>query len=151
MADREPITGEMMLGEVVEHYPETVELIYQLLGGGCFACPMYRFESVAEAALAHGLDPDQVVARLNNALQQAEAQPAPSPIHGELAVGDVAVAFPATLPVLRRYGLDPELQGDLALAEVAQATNLDLERLLEELNAAARLAAGRERTWERTW
>ena len=61
------ISKDMLIGQLVQ----MDELIPQMLmaaGMHCLGCPSAQAESLEEAALVHGMDPDVLVARLNNFL-----------------------------------------------------------------------------------
>ena len=61
------ISKDMLIGQMVQ----MDELIPQMLmaaGMHCLGCPSAQAESLEEAALVHGMDPDVLVARLNNFL-----------------------------------------------------------------------------------
>ena len=62
------VTKEMLIGEIVNTYPETVET---LLGVGmhCLGCPASQAESLEDACAVHGLDPDEVVEALNRVIE----------------------------------------------------------------------------------
>jgi hybrid cluster-associated redox disulfide protein len=62
------ITKEMNIIEIVNKYPETVE-VFQRYGMGCFGCMASRFENLEQGALAHGLDVDALVRDLNEAIK----------------------------------------------------------------------------------
>jgi len=57
-------------------------------------------------------------------------------IHPDMTVGAIAELFPATVPVLARYGLDLCCGGGRTLADVARAHRLDLAQLIADLEAA---------------
>ena len=61
------ITKEMSIGEVVEKYPQTVE-VFLRHGLMCFGCAVARFENVEQGALAHGIDVDALIKDLNAAV-----------------------------------------------------------------------------------
>lgn len=63
------ITKEMSIIEVVQKYPETVE-VFRKYGMGCFGCAAARFENIEQGALAHGIDIDALMADLNKAVQK---------------------------------------------------------------------------------
>ncbi|MEG0370879.1 MAG: DUF1858 domain-containing protein [Clostridium sp.] len=62
------ITKEMNIIEIVEKFPESVE-VFTSYGMGCFGCMAARFETLEQGALAHGLDVDSLVADLNEAIK----------------------------------------------------------------------------------
>lgn len=63
----EKITKDMLTGEVVAAYPQAAQAL-MMCGMGCVACPAAEMESLADAAMVHGLDADQVVEYLNDTL-----------------------------------------------------------------------------------
>lgn len=58
------ITKEMGIMEVVQKYPQTVE-VFQNAGMGCLGCAAARFENIAQGAGAHGIDIDKLIEELN--------------------------------------------------------------------------------------
>ncbi len=129
------ITREMSIGEVIEHFPQVLDTVYELFGGGCFTCPMYRVETVEQAAFAHGLDPDAVVAQLNQAA--GVEGPAGDRLHADMTVNDVLAAWPQTRPVFERLGLQ-HAHGNLTIAQAARMRGLAPADLLDQARAAAR-------------
>ena len=62
------ITKHMMLGDVVQQYPETVE-IFMRYGLHCVGCHVAAFENIEQGAMAHGIeDVDALVKDLNTAV-----------------------------------------------------------------------------------
>lgn len=61
------ITKDMGITEAVQKYPETIEVFMQF-GMGCIGCAAASFESIEEGAMVHGIDPDEIVAKLNEAI-----------------------------------------------------------------------------------
>ena len=61
------ITKEMGLIEIVQNYPETIE-IFQKYGLGCIGCAAARFENLEAGAKVHGIDLDKIVEELNAAI-----------------------------------------------------------------------------------
>lgn len=59
------IAKQMSISEVVEIYPQTVE-IFRKHGMGCFGCSAARFENIEQGAVAHGINVDALIADLNN-------------------------------------------------------------------------------------
>ena len=60
------VTGETLVGEIVTKYPEAVEILLSI-GMHCLTCPCALNEAVEDAAMVHGLEPDELVAKLNAA------------------------------------------------------------------------------------
>ena len=58
------ITKEMGLIEIVQQYPETIE-VFQRYGLGCIGCAAARFENLEAGAKVHGIDPEKMVEDLN--------------------------------------------------------------------------------------
>lgn len=68
------ITKETTMGEMLQH---DMGIAYVLMQSGmhCVGCPSSVGESLADACLVHGLDADQVLASIQEYLdQQADAQ-----------------------------------------------------------------------------
>jgi len=64
----ENITKEMGIIEVVQQYPQTLE-VFQRYGLGCIGCAAARFENLEAGAKVHGIDVDDFVADLNAAIE----------------------------------------------------------------------------------
>ncbi len=64
------ITKEMSIGEVVQTYPQTVE-VFLKHGLMCFGCAIARFENVEQGAMAHGINVDALMKDLNAAVPQS--------------------------------------------------------------------------------
>lgn len=70
------ISKDTMLGELMQIDTELVPILMSI-GMHCLGCPSSMMETVGEAAMVHGYDPDDLVDEINNYLQQkAEAQAA---------------------------------------------------------------------------
>ena len=68
------ITKDMVIGEVINEHPDLVRTFFAN-GMMCIGCPASQGESIGEAAMVHGLDADQLVNALNEALgEQYEKQ-----------------------------------------------------------------------------
>ena len=61
------ITKDMTIGEVVRNYPQTVQVLMSF-GMGCVGCPSSQAETLEEAAMVHGMDLDQLMKALNEAV-----------------------------------------------------------------------------------
>jgi hybrid cluster-associated redox disulfide protein len=64
------ITKEMPIGDVVQSYPQTIE-VFLKHGLMCFGCAIARFENVEQGAMAHGIDIDALMQDLNAAVPQS--------------------------------------------------------------------------------
>lgn len=62
------ITKDMGITETVQKYPETIE-VFMRFGMGCIGCAAASFENIEEGAMVHGIDPDEIVAKLNEAVK----------------------------------------------------------------------------------
>ena len=61
------ITKDTMIGELLrdqEHIEDIAEVLFGI-GMHCLGCPSSQMETLAVAAMVHGLEPDELVARLN--------------------------------------------------------------------------------------
>ena len=65
------ITKEMNISEVVEQYPQTVQ-VFLRHGLMCVGCAIARFESVEQGAMAHGINVEALIKDLNAAVPQAD-------------------------------------------------------------------------------
>ena len=63
------ITKDMIIGDVITENPELVQTFFQN-GMMCIGCPASQGESIEQAAAVHGLDADQLVNALNEALEE---------------------------------------------------------------------------------
>ncbi len=63
------ITKEMGIIEVVQQYPQTLE-VFQRYGLGCIGCAAARFENLEAGAKVHGIDVDAFVEDLNSAIEE---------------------------------------------------------------------------------
>ena len=65
------ITKEMHIGEVVEKFPQAVE-VFLRHGLMCFGCALARFENVEQGAAAHGINVEALIKDLNAAVPQVD-------------------------------------------------------------------------------
>ena len=59
------ITKEMTIGEILD-IDMDVAPFFLNMGMHCLGCPASRGESLEEACLVHGVDPDDLLEELNN-------------------------------------------------------------------------------------
>ncbi|MBR5909005.1 MAG: DUF1858 domain-containing protein [Schwartzia sp.] len=64
------ITKDMSIMEVVQKYPDTVE-VFMNSGMGCLGRAAAHFENIEQGALAHGIDVDGLMKGLNAVVPQA--------------------------------------------------------------------------------
>ena len=65
------ITKDMSILEVVQQYPDTVD-VFVNSGMGCLGCAAAHFENIEQGAAAHGIDVDALIKNLNEAIGAAE-------------------------------------------------------------------------------
>ncbi|MCC8080443.1 MAG: DUF1858 domain-containing protein [Clostridiales bacterium] len=66
------ITKDTMIGELLrdqEHIDDIAEVLFGI-GMHCLGCPSSQMETLAEAAMVHGLEPDELIDRLNAVVEQ---------------------------------------------------------------------------------
>ena len=66
------ITKDMGIVEIVQTYPETVEVLMNA-GMGCLGCAASHFENIEQGAMAHGIDIDALIEALNAAVGETTA------------------------------------------------------------------------------
>lgn len=65
------VNKDMLVGQVLREHPETAE-VFRALGMHCLGCPSSVMESVKDAAITHGKDPDALVEELNAAINKSK-------------------------------------------------------------------------------
>ena len=63
------ITKEMNIAEVLEKYPEAIEVLQQN-GIGCIGCVLARAENLEQGLAAHGMDVDKVIKEMNAVIKK---------------------------------------------------------------------------------
>lgn len=61
------ITKDTMIGELLrdqDHIDDIAEVLFGI-GMHCLGCPSSQMETIEQAAMVHGLEADELVARLN--------------------------------------------------------------------------------------
>ena len=66
------ITKDTMIGELLQISTDVAPVLLGI-GMHCLGCPSSQMETIAEAAMVHGLDPDDLVSTINNFLSSKEA------------------------------------------------------------------------------
>ena len=65
------ITQDTIIGDILTIAPQTAPLFLSI-GMHCLGCPASRGETVAEACMVHGVDPDQLLAKVNAMIEAGE-------------------------------------------------------------------------------
>lgn len=61
------ITKDMVIGDILDNEPGTA-MFFLEMGMHCLGCPASRGETVEEACAVHGVNVDQLVAKINEYL-----------------------------------------------------------------------------------
>lgn len=64
------VTKDMLIGKICADHPEAIPALMSV-GMHCLGCPSSQMETLQDAAFVHGLDPDTVVAAVNDAIAKA--------------------------------------------------------------------------------
>jgi hybrid cluster-associated redox disulfide protein len=67
----ETVDGSLLIGTVMEQYPETRTVFQKYFGAGCFDCPGQMYESIDMACRMHGVDQQTFLKELNSAIHNA--------------------------------------------------------------------------------
>lgn len=59
------ITKDTMIGDLLVICPDCAPVLMSI-GMHCLGCPSSRFETVEQAAMVHGVDLDELLAKLNS-------------------------------------------------------------------------------------
>lgn len=58
------VTKDTMIGDLLQIDPNVAPLLLNI-GMHCLGCPSSQMETIEEAAMVHGLDPDDLVVEIN--------------------------------------------------------------------------------------
>ena len=58
------VTKDSIVGDVLDFDSETAQFFFEI-GMHCLGCPSARSESVEQACMVHGVNADELVAKLN--------------------------------------------------------------------------------------
>ena len=64
------VTKDMNIGEILDNARETVPFFLSL-GMHCLGCPSARGETVEQACMVHGVNADELIAKMNAFLANA--------------------------------------------------------------------------------
>ncbi len=62
------VTKDTMIGELLQINQNIAPMLLNI-GMHCLGCPSSQMETIAEAAMVHGIDPDGLVEDINNFLE----------------------------------------------------------------------------------
>lgn len=62
------VTADTIIGDILDANAEAAAPIFFEMGMHCLGCPSSRGESVGQACMVHGVDPNVIVEQLNEAL-----------------------------------------------------------------------------------
>lgn len=65
------VTGEDVITELLAKFPEAEKVLLDA-GMHCLGCFSAGFETLREACLVHGLDPIEILEKVNSALDEAK-------------------------------------------------------------------------------
>ena len=63
------VTKDTMIGELLDINADVAPILLEI-GMHCLGCPSSQMETIAEAAMVHGIDADELVTRINDFLAQ---------------------------------------------------------------------------------
>ena len=72
IGDMTQVTKSTMIGELLQ-IDENIAPILLNIGMHCLGCPSSQMETIEEAALVHGIEPDLLVARVNAFVESKQA------------------------------------------------------------------------------
>ena len=58
------VSKDMTIGEVLNKSPEVAPILMEI-GMHCLGCPSAQMETLAEAAMVHGIEPDLLLTKIN--------------------------------------------------------------------------------------
>ena len=62
------ITKDMLIGDILRREPALAPILLEM-GMHCLGCPSAQGESLADACMVHGVDADEMAAKLNRELE----------------------------------------------------------------------------------
>ena len=69
LKENKKVDKKMSFREIIEEYPESIEVLLES-GMHCFGCPMAQMETLEEGAMVHGLNPDELVEKINKEISK---------------------------------------------------------------------------------
>jgi len=74
ITEGERCTGDVLVGKLIETYPQTKKVFEGHYGASCFSCPGQAFESIAQTASMHNADLDIILGEINAEIDKALSQ-----------------------------------------------------------------------------
>jgi len=71
MAKQIKVTKDINFNELIQQFPDSVEVLMES-GMHCIGCPMAIYETLEQGALAHGIDADELVEKINKKLKKVK-------------------------------------------------------------------------------
>ena len=65
------VSKDTTLGELLMTFPDAAPILMEI-GMHCLGCPSAQGESLAEAAMVHGIDADLLIEKINAKIKAAE-------------------------------------------------------------------------------
>lgn len=62
------IEKSSIIGDVLDQYPQTAP-VFMSIGMHCLGCPASRGESIEDACMVHGVDADELIAKINEVIK----------------------------------------------------------------------------------
>ena len=72
MAEKVQVTKDTMIGELLMLGNDKIPGVLMGIGMHCLGCPSSQMETLEQAAMVHGIDPDSLVAEINRVLDGEE-------------------------------------------------------------------------------
>lgn len=66
--EEKPVTKDIKIMELVKEYPESIAVLMKH-GFHCIGCVAAQFETLEQGAKAHGIDADELVKEINEAVK----------------------------------------------------------------------------------
>ncbi|MGN1315930.1 MAG: DUF1858 domain-containing protein [Acutalibacteraceae bacterium] len=63
------ITKDTIIGSILDEAPDTAPFFLEM-GMHCLGCPASRGETVEQACMVHGVDPGELIAKINAFLEK---------------------------------------------------------------------------------
>ena len=64
------VTEKTVIGDILDENLEAAAPLFLGIGMHCLGCPASRGETIEEACAVHGVDPSELVTKLNEALNK---------------------------------------------------------------------------------